>query len=93
MFMYRFKYDDVWIYTGGVMSLAIVVVRVPKELKEKMRKYKHVNWSEVIRKTIQSEVRRLELEEAVEIVREIYSKTVEGVYDSVETIRRDRDEN
>ena len=75
------------------MSLAIVVVRVPKELKEKMRKYKHVNWSEIIRKTIQSEIRRLELEEAFEIVREIYSKTEEGVYDSAETIRRDRDEN
>ena len=75
------------------LAKSIVVVRVPKELKEKMRKYKHVNWSEVIRKTIQNEVRRLELEEAVEIVREIYSKTEEGVYDSAETIRRDRDEN
>jgi len=38
----------------------MISIRVPKELREKMRKFSHVNWSEVIRKAIKT---RIEIEE------------------------------
>jgi len=38
----------------------IISVRVPRELREKMRKFSYVNWSEVIREAIRI---RIEIEE------------------------------
>jgi len=35
-------------------------VRLPKELVEKMKKYREVNWSEVVRTAIEEHLRRLE---------------------------------
>jgi len=38
----------------------IISVRVPRELREKMRRFSYINWSEVIREAIR---RRIETEE------------------------------
>jgi len=38
----------------------IISVRVPKELREKMKKFSYINWSEVIREAIK---KRIEIEE------------------------------
>ncbi len=38
----------------------MISVRVPKELREKMKKFSHINWSEVIREAIRT---RIEVEE------------------------------
>ncbi len=35
-------------------------VRIPRRLAEKMKKYKEINWSEVVRKSIEEYLRRLE---------------------------------
>ncbi len=35
-------------------------VRIPKRLAEKMRRYSEVNWSEVVRKSIEEYIARLE---------------------------------
>ncbi len=35
-----------------VHPMVVITVRVDNELKAKMKKYKHVNWSEVVRKAL-----------------------------------------
>jgi len=42
---------------------SVICVRVSRELKEKMRKFSNVNWSELIRSFIEETVSRLETEE------------------------------
>lgn len=37
-----------------------LTVRIPKRLAEKMRRYREVNWSEVVRRSIEEYIRRLE---------------------------------
>lgn len=36
--------------------MAVITVRVDEELKAKMEKYKHVNWSEVVRRALAERV-------------------------------------
>jgi len=64
-------------------------VRVPKKLKEKMRKYP-VEWSEEVRRFIEARVRQLELAETIRNV----GKKAEGrkvTVDSTGLIREDRE--
>ena len=42
---------------------SVICVRISRELKEKMRKFSNVNWSELIRSFIEETVSRLEAEE------------------------------
>jgi hypothetical protein len=74
--------------------MSVVSVKVKKEIKEKMLKYKeNVNWAEEIRKFIQMKIREIEAEENIKRIREILSKiefrAPKG--SSVEMIREDRD--
>ncbi|MCD6095957.1 MAG: VapB-type antitoxin [Thermoprotei archaeon] len=73
----------------------IISVRVPKELREKMKKFSYINWSEVIREAIK---KRIEIEEkkqrkmkAAEDMDRIRNKILRlyGItdYDSSEVIR------
>jgi len=39
---------------------ASFTVRLPRKLMEKMKKYREVNWSEVVRRAIESYIKRLE---------------------------------
>lgn len=39
---------------------ASFTVRIPRELYEKMKRFREVNWSEVVRKAIEEYIRRLE---------------------------------
>ncbi len=48
----------------------VVCVRIPRELRERMRRLKDVNWSDVIRRFIEETVSRYEVEEAVRRVEE-----------------------
>jgi hypothetical protein len=48
----------------------VVCVRIPRELRERMRRLKDVNWSDVIRRFIEETVSRYEVEETVRRVEE-----------------------
>ncbi len=37
-----------------------LTVRIPRRLAEKMRRYREINWSEVVRRSIEEYIRRLE---------------------------------
>ena len=77
----------------------IVTVRVPRELREKMRRFSYVNWSEVIREAIrrrvEAEERRQRMLEAAREMDEIRGRILRlyGAtdYDSSEVIRRWRE--
>ena len=67
----------------------VITVRVPKELREKMRKYEN-GWSEEIRNFIERRVQQLELRELIdEIAEDPRRPTVKG--DSTRLIREDRE--
>jgi hypothetical protein len=42
---------------------SIVCIRVPQDLRERMKKFHNINWSDLIRKFIEETVSRLEAEE------------------------------
>ncbi len=71
----------------------VVTFKVPKEIKEKMRKYsKVVKWSEELRNYVIERIRDLEREENLRKVMEVI-KTTKGVPEgfSLESIREDRE--
>lgn len=79
--------------------MSVVSFRISRELKEKMDKLKHVNWSEVVRRAIYEVVTREEArsrrKDAVRLrgaalKSEELSRRVEG-WSSVEEIRRWRE--
>jgi len=59
--------------SGTVMSVKITV-RIPKELKERMEKLRHVNWSDVIRRALEEKVREEEINWALKVMEEISHK-------------------
>lgn len=51
-----------------------ITIRIPKELKERMDKLRHVNWSEVIRRAIEEKIREEEIKQALNIMEELSRK-------------------
>ena len=71
----------------------VVSFKVPREIKEKMRKYsKRVKWSEELRNYVIERIKRMEAEENLEKVIEMIEST-KGVPRgfSVRSVREDRD--
>ena len=68
----------------------MITVRVPKELKKEMMQV-NVNWPEYIRKAIKEEIRRIKRLEASKEINRIREKTKYGLFDSVKSIREDRE--
>jgi len=69
------------------MSNVNITIALPKELKDKMRKLKNVNWSEVARKAFEKEIERIEQAQALEeIIRLREESKVE--WEGAEVIRR-----
>jgi metal-responsive CopG/Arc/MetJ family transcriptional regulator len=77
----------------------VISVRIPRELKEKMDKLKHINWSEEIRRAIQEIIMREEAKrrkkdetrlKRAALKTDELSRRVEG-WSSVEEIRKWRE--
>ena len=71
------------------MGSDVVVVRVPKELKERMKRAE-INWSEEIRSFIEKRLRNYELQQSLREIRKKARKRKVSV-DSTELIREDRE--
>jgi len=73
--------------------MSVFCVRIPKEIKEKMDKYRdRVTWSEEIRRFIEKRIKEIEREEALNRVRRMLEKMPiqpEGSISSI--VREDRD--
>ena len=56
-------------------------IRIPRKLAERMRKFKEINWSEVVRKSIEEYLKKLEeartVVDASELVEELLSHGVD----------------
>ncbi len=72
-----------------IMATDIVVIRIPREVKERMKSF-NVNWSEEIRKFILERIRSLELLQALDRIERSAKKRRTRV-DSAMLIREDRD--
>jgi len=57
------------------MSVSFTV-RLPKELAEKMKRCREVNWSEVVRAAIEEHLRRLEELRAEELASEVLERLI-----------------
>ncbi|KYH39483.1 MAG: hypothetical protein AYL32_016010 [Candidatus Bathyarchaeota archaeon B26-2] len=71
--------------------MATITVRVPEELRRKMKKFRHINWSEVIRRAIAEELKRERMREASQTIDRLRAKS-KVKWDSVAVIRRWREE-
>jgi len=71
------------------MSSEVVVIRVPKSLKERMRRVK-INWSSEIRAFIERRVTSYELRQSLREIRERARKRRVSM-DSTKLIREDRE--
>ncbi len=71
-----------------------ISVRIDPELKKKMDSLKHLNWSEVIRKAIKSEIQNeTEMNKAKAVLlNERIRKVAPEHFNSVEIIRKFREE-
>jgi len=73
----------------------IISVRIPKELRKKMKKFSYVNWSEIVREAIKRRVkieekrqRKIEATRDMDKTRNRMLQTYGAIdYDSVEVIR------
>ncbi len=72
------------------MSSDVISIRIPRELREKMRRF-NVDWSAEIRKFIEERVRLLELADFVREL-EVKAKSRRVRVDSTLLIREARDE-
>ncbi|MGQ9469687.1 MAG: hypothetical protein ACUVTD_07720 [Nitrososphaerales archaeon] len=48
--------------------MSVITLRIPKELKDAIKKHADVNWSEVVREAI---VKKIEIEERLEAIKKI----------------------
>ncbi len=68
----------------------VISIRIPKELKEKMKKYSFVDWSDEIRKFLEERVRTLDLLEVLDDIEEEARKRRVKVNSAI-LIREDRE--
>jgi hypothetical protein len=69
----------------------VVIVRVPKELKEKMSRVQE-DWANYLRSMIEPRVKEQEMFEASRRVDEIRSKTTRDTHHAAESVSEDRDQ-
>jgi len=67
-----------------------ITVRIPEGLKEKMNQLKDINWSEVIRRAIEEEVRKARMREASRRIDALREKS-NIKWDSTKVIREWRE--
>ncbi|GAB6134985.1 type II toxin-antitoxin system VapB family antitoxin [Thermococcus prieurii] len=73
--------------------MAVISVRVPDELKEKMKKY-NINWSEEIRRFIATRINEEEKKRTLEIMHELLAGGTPAKAGTAKRyVREDRDSN
>jgi len=65
-------------------------VRIPRELKERMNRFSHVNWSDVVRRALEEKVREEEVKWALRVMDEVSRRARPGK-PLAEVIREFRD--
>ena len=71
-----------------VMCMNNVTVRVPEELRERMKRCKTVNWSEVARKAFEEALEREEVQCAAETIKNLRKESNAAEWDGAKEIRK-----
>ncbi len=66
-------------------------IRIPKELKEKMKEYANVNWKEVIIESIEEKIKQLEAGKILREIEEMNKEIKTSKIPAWKMIREDRD--
>ena len=77
-------------YVQIVMCMSNVTVRVPEELRGRMKRCKSVNWSEVARKAFEDAARKEEIQCAAEAIKNLRLES-KAEWNGAKEIRRWRD--
>ena len=77
-------------HVQNVMCMSNVTVRVPEELKGRMKRCKSVNWSEVARKAFEDAARKEEIQCAAEAIKNLRLES-KAEWDGAKEIRKWRD--
>jgi len=72
------------------MCMSNITVRVPEELKRRMKRCKNVNWSDVARKAFEDAARREEMQFAAEAIKNLRLES-KADWDGAKAIRKWRD--
>ncbi len=72
------------------MCMSNITVRVPEELKGRMKRCKNVNWSDVARKAFEDAARREEMQFAVEAIKNLRLES-KADWNGAKEIRKWRD--
>ncbi len=67
-----------------------MTITIPKELREKMRRIKGVNWSEVARRAFEEEIKKME-KKAAEEIRRLRKETAGVRWSGSAEVRKWRD--
>jgi predicted DNA-binding protein len=70
--------------------LTLVSVRVSEEIKRRMKKLSHVNWSDYIRDAVERKIREEEMRRACETMDSLADKT-SGMWSGSKEVRRWRE--
>jgi hypothetical protein len=77
-------------YVQNVMCMSNITVRVPEELKGRMKRCKSVNWSQVARTAFEDAARKEEIQCAAEAIKNLRLES-KAEWDGAKEIRRWRD--
>ena len=56
-----------------------ITLAIPQDLREELQKHKEVNWSAVIRKSLQQHIRKLNIAEAIAQKSKLTKKDIEEI--------------
>ncbi len=74
----------------GVMCTSNITVRVSQELKNRMKRCKSVNWSQVARKAFEDAARKEEMQSAAEAIKTLRNES-KAKWNGAKEIRKWRD--
>jgi hypothetical protein len=77
-------------HVRNVVCMSNITVRVPEELKGRMKRCKSVNWSDVARKAFEDAARREEMQCAAEAIKNLRLES-KAKWDGAKEIRKWRD--
>jgi len=69
----------------------VLSIRIPKKLKEKMRRYANIDWKGVILESIEGKIKQLEAEDILREIEEMNKELEVSQIPAWKTIREDRD--
>lgn len=69
----------------------VLSIRIPKELKEKMKEYSGVDWKKVVIESIEEKIKQLEAEKILKEIEEMNRELEISEVPTWKLIREDRD--